>query len=84
MPRKKSIEELRAEAAAAEKRAKEAREKVARAKKAEEARQNVAVIRAVHEWLESFPEEKRVAWENVPDIFKKWTQNNHEKYASDK
>jgi hypothetical protein len=80
MPRKKTIEELEAEARKAEARAKELRKQAQKLTKAEEARINAEVIKALHEWLDSFPPEKHVEWKSVPDIFRQWTEQNKQRY----
>ena len=80
MAKRKSIEELEAAAKAAEKRAKELRAQAKKATEAEEAKVNAELIKAVKEWLYSFPEYKRKKWEELPDYFRERAKRNIQMY----
>jgi hypothetical protein len=77
---KRTVEELQKAAEAAEKRAKELRAQARRITQAEEAKQNAEVIKALHEWIDSFPQERRIAWSELPDYYRRQAANNREKY----
>lgn len=80
MARKKTMEELAAEAAKAEARAKELRKQMQELTKAEESKVNAEIIKAVHEWLDSYPPEQRKAWKDLPAYFRAWAEKNRAKY----
>lgn len=81
MAKKKTVAELEAEAKKAEARAKELRRKARELTKAEEAKVNAEIIKAVREWINSYPAEKRTDWKDVPEIFRRWTANNKQKHG---
>ena len=81
MAKKKTIAELEAEARKAEARAKELRKKAQELTKAEEAKVNAEIIKAVREWVNSFPADKRGEWKDVPNIFRNWAEKNRAKYS---
>ena len=76
MGRKRSLEELEAAAKAAEQRAKELRAQAKKVTEAEEAKVNAELIKAIREWLNSFPEYKRKKWEDLPDYFRERARRN--------
>ena len=82
MAKKKTIEELEAAARAAEKRARELRQKAKMATEAERAKVNHEIIKALEEWLESFPEEHKKEWEELPGYFRRQAENNRQKCAA--
>jgi len=79
MSRKKTIEELKVDAEKAEQKAKEAREKVQRATKAEEAKAAVDLLKAVREWRDALPDEKRLSVSDdtkLAEYFRRHTGTN--------
>lgn len=82
MARKKTAAELLEDAKRADQRAKELRAKAAKVTKAEEAKTNAEIIKAVREWHDSLPEEKRSDWNDLPELFRKWANNNRDKYGT--
>ena len=82
MAKRKSIEELEAAAKAAEKRARELRQKAKMATEAERAKTNAAIIKALEEWLASWPKDKRKSWEELPAYFQEQAEKNRTKYAN--
>ena len=81
MAKRKTIQELEAAARAAEKRARELRQKAKLATEAERAKTNSEIIKALEFWLETFPEDKKKKWEELPDYFYKQAENNRNKVA---
>lgn len=77
MAKKKTIEQLEAEAKRAEARAKALREQAKKQTQAEEAKLNAEIIKAVEEWRLSY--EKPLPRENLPLIIRKWAQMNRDK-----
>lgn len=77
MAKKKTIEQLEAEAKRAEARAKALREQAKKQTQAEEAKLNAEIIKAVEEWRLSFV--KPLPRENLPAIIRKWAQMNRDK-----
>lgn len=75
---KKTVEQLKAAADAAEKRAKELRAQAKKLTQAEEAKLSAEIIKAVEEWRKSYPQEMRR--EDLPAKFREWAQKNREKY----
>ena len=70
MPRKRTIEELKEQAKAAEERAKKLREQAKRLTQLEEAKLNAEILHAVEEWRISMePQPKR---EELPALFREW------------
>lgn len=82
MSKKLSIEELEQRAAAAEKRAKELRAKAKEQTEMERMKVNKDVLKAVEEWWKTFPPEKQMAWDQVPEYFRNWAAKNREKYGA--
>ena len=70
MPKKKTIEELRRQAEAAEERAKKLREQAKQMTQAEEAKLSAEIIRATEEWRLSL--QPPVRREELPSLFRKW------------
>jgi len=79
MAKRKSIEELEAAAKAAEKRARELRAQAKKATEAEEAKVNAEIIKALKEWLASWPKDKRKEWEELPSYFREQAERNKAK-----
>lgn len=82
MAKKKTIAELEAAAKAAEKRARELRQKAKMATEAERAKVNHEIIKALEEWLDTFPEEHKKEWEELPNYFRRQAESNRQKYAT--
>lgn len=81
MARKKTAAELLEDAKRADARAKELRKRAAKMTAAEEAKTNAEIIKAVREWQDSLPAEKRTAWGDMPALFRRWAENNRAKYG---
>lgn len=79
MSKRKTIEELEAAAKAAEKRARELRAAAKRATEAEEAKVNAEIIKALKEWLKTFPDGSKKNWEDLPGYFREQARRNREK-----
>lgn len=79
MSKRKTIEELEAAARAAEKRARELRAQAKRVTEAEEAKVNTEIIKALKEWLKTFPEDSKKNWEDLPEYFREQARRNREK-----
>ncbi len=82
MAKRKTIEELEEAAKAAEKRARELRAQAKRATEAEEAKVNAEIIKALKEWLASWPKDKRKEWEELPAYFHEQAEKNRTRYAN--
>jgi len=72
MARKRTLAELEAAAKAAEERAKKLRDQAAKLTRAEEAKTNAEIIKALREWYATWPKRSDVAWEDLPEHFRKW------------
>lgn len=81
MARKKTAAELLEEAKRADARAKELRKQAAKVTQAEEAKTNAEIIKAVREWQDSFPADKRKPWEDISAMFCDWAEKNRAKYG---
>ena len=81
MAKRKSVEELEKAAKAAELRAKKYRAQAKKATEAEEAKVNAEIIKALKEWLSSWPKDKRKEWEELPAYFHEQAEKNRTKYA---
>ena len=79
MSKRKTIEELEAAARAAEKRARELRAQAKRVTEAEEAKVNTEIIKALKEWLKTFPDDSKKNWEDLPEYFREQARRNREK-----
>lgn len=79
MSKRKTIEELEAAARAAEKRARELRAQAKRVTEAEEAKVNAEIIKALKEWLKTFPDDSKKNWEDLPEYFREQARRNREK-----
>lgn len=77
MAKKKTIEQLEAEAKRAEQRAKELRAKAKRQTQAEEAKLNAEIIKAIEEWRQTL--DTPIPREQLPAKFRKWAQMNRDK-----
>ena len=82
MAKKKTIEELEQLARAAEKRARELKKAAKKATVAEEAKVNAEIIKAIREWADTFPEDKKKRWEELPNYFREQARKNREKIAN--
>ena len=69
--KKKTAAELLEAAKKAEARAKELKAKAKEQTKAEEAKINAEIIKAIKEWQNALPKEKRTAWDQLPSLFRK-------------
>jgi predicted nucleic acid-binding Zn-ribbon protein len=79
MGKRKTLEELEAAAKAAEKRARELRAQAKKVTEAEEAKVNAEIIKALKEWLATWPDDKKKAWDELPDYFRKRADENRAK-----
>ena len=79
MSKRKTIEELEAAARAAEKRARELRAQAKKVTEAEEAKINTEIIKALKEWLKTFPDDSKKNWEDLPEYFREQARRNREK-----
>lgn len=77
--KKKTVEELEQAAKQAEARAKELRAKAKQQTQAEEAKLNADLVKAVEEWRQSFPEDKRIPRKDMPAHFRAWAEKNRAK-----
>ena len=77
MAKKKTIEQLEAEAKKAEARAKALREQAKKQTQAEEAKTNADIIKAVEEWRQTL--DTPIPREQLPAKFRKWAQMNRDK-----
>lgn len=78
--RKKTADELLKAAQEAEARARKLRAQAKKATQAEEAKLNVEILSAMHEWLDTFPTDKRKEWSEMPAYFRKQAAQNRQRY----
>ena len=76
MAKKKTAEELRKAAEAAEQRARALRAKARKATQAEEAKINSEIIASLRLWVASLPEDKKTEWQELPQLFRGWAEKN--------
>lgn len=76
---KKTVAQLQEEARKAEQRAKELRAKAKKLTQAEEAKHNAEIIKAVREWRDSFPPEKRIDWADLAQYFRTNAERNRQR-----
>lgn len=68
--KKKTTDELLAQAEAAEKRAKELRAQAKKQTEAEQKKINADIIKAVKEWQDGLDEKDRTDWADLPEVFR--------------